>query len=565
MTNPFYTPSGVPPPHSAPVSASMREEFAAIARGFDKFVSPIDQSLLFLPRDGSMAMTGTLLVGTSTALLPAAGRMAVEINGSASALLGLSVAGVPSAYLQHNGAMEFGAIVGPMTFRTGGADRMQIDTAGQVAINAPSAGAALWANGRVLAAGDTAGFRSINSASTSAINLVASAAASDGGSIDSDAGPIKFVANAVERMRIDTSGRVGIGALPEDRLHLKDGNILVESSYPGAGGTPVPQSISFQARQSLGSLVASAGIAGIFTRISDTDYGSNLQFFTAGDNVAVERMRISPAGNLLVGTTDAKFPTSGRVEIDINGPASALLGFSVADTASSYIQYASGAMEFGAITGGMNFRTANATQLAIDAAGRVSVGGSPIAGGTFSVTRIGGAVNSNTFINWTDATSSTGYLSIRSTGAGLGSDGELMFSTAQNGVVNAFNERMRIATTGQVCIGLTVPNGANTLTVGGTIAATGFNNVSDRSLKENIVDADSQGQAIDDIRVRRFNYKAEPDKTVLGFIAQELRDVVPTAVSAPDEGLWGVDYGKLVPLLVKEAQDVRRRLAALGA
>ena len=49
------------------------------------------------------------------------------------------------------------------------------------------------------------------------------------------------------------------------------------------------------------------------------------------------------------------------------------------------------------------------------------------------------------------------------------------------------------------------------------------------------------------------------------MVAQELQAVAPEAVSAsedPDEML-GVDYSKLVPMLVKEIQSLRARVAQL--
>jgi hypothetical protein len=50
-----------------------------------------------------------------------------------------------------------------------------------------------------------------------------------------------------------------------------------------------------------------------------------------------------------------------------------------------------------------------------------------------------------------------------------------------------------------------------------------------------------------------------------GMVAQELQAVAPEAVSAPEdpEEMMGVDYSKLVPMLVKEIQSLRARVAQL--
>ena len=49
------------------------------------------------------------------------------------------------------------------------------------------------------------------------------------------------------------------------------------------------------------------------------------------------------------------------------------------------------------------------------------------------------------------------------------------------------------------------------------------------------------------------------------MIAQELSTVVPEAVSSGKKStdMMGVDYSKLVPLLVKEIQELRQRVAQL--
>jgi len=49
------------------------------------------------------------------------------------------------------------------------------------------------------------------------------------------------------------------------------------------------------------------------------------------------------------------------------------------------------------------------------------------------------------------------------------------------------------------------------------------------------------------------------------MIAQELLEVAPEAVSVPEdsEEMMGVDYSKLVPMLIKEIQSLRNRVAQL--
>jgi len=63
------------------------------------------------------------------------------------------------------------------------------------------------------------------------------------------------------------------------------------------------------------------------------------------------------------------------------------------------------------------------------------------------------------------------------------------------------------------------------------------------------------------IQVRDYEYKADSSKTLTtGFIAQELYEIFPNAVSKPAnaEDMWAVDYGKVTPLLVKAIQDLKK-------
>jgi hypothetical protein len=98
-----------------------------------------------------------------------------------------------------------------------------------------------------------------------------------------------------------------------------------------------------------------------------------------------------------------------------------------------------------------------------------------------------------------------------------------------------------------------------------TGSATAYNTSSDQRLKENIADADDAGSKVDSIQVRKFDWKADGSHQDYGMIAQELQAVAPEAVSgdADSEEMMGVDYSKLVPMLIKEIQSLRNRVAQL--
>ena len=102
------------------------------------------------------------------------------------------------------------------------------------------------------------------------------------------------------------------------------------------------------------------------------------------------------------------------------------------------------------------------------------------------------------------------------------------------------------------------------VTANGTAATT-----SDQRLKENIADAADAGSAIDAMQVRQFDWKGSEKTQSYGFVAQELHTVFPEAVveGGANESTdpWGVDYAALVPMLVKEIQSLRARVAQLEA
>ena len=88
---------------------------------------------------------------------------------------------------------------------------------------------------------------------------------------------------------------------------------------------------------------------------------------------------------------------------------------------------------------------------------------------------------------------------------------------------------------------------------------------SDQRLKENIVDADDAGTTIDSIQVRKFDWIEDGRHQSYGMIAQELAEVYPEAVSVPenDEDTLGIAYADLIPMLIKEVQSLRSRVAEL--
>lgn len=111
--------------------------------------------------------------------------------------------------------------------------------------------------------------------------------------------------------------------------------------------------------------------------------------------------------------------------------------------------------------------------------------------------------------------------------------------------------------------------------IGLTSSATVYNTSSDRRLKENIATTTLGLETLLRLPVRDFSFKSdETHALVTGFIAQELYDIFPWAVTTNgDNGLdpltatsshWGVDYGRITPLIVRSIQDLNLKLEDLA-
>lgn len=104
-----------------------------------------------------------------------------------------------------------------------------------------------------------------------------------------------------------------------------------------------------------------------------------------------------------------------------------------------------------------------------------------------------------------------------------------------------------------------------------TQSATGYNTSSDYRLKENVVALTDGKTRLNQLRVNRFNFIVDPTTTVDGFMAHEVADVVPEAItgtkdevdSAGNPVYQGIDQAKLVPLLTAALQEAFAEIAAL--
>jgi Chaperone of endosialidase len=105
-------------------------------------------------------------------------------------------------------------------------------------------------------------------------------------------------------------------------------------------------------------------------------------------------------------------------------------------------------------------------------------------------------------------------------------------------------------------------SGGNVGLIQTTSTATAYVTTSDRRLKENILPTSQGLDTLMRVEVDDFNYINSPkNNRVQGMIAQDLYNVYPQAVVVGGDDTksqpWGIDYGRITPLLVKALQELK--------
>ena len=155
-------------------------------------------------------------------------------------------------------------------------------------------------------------------------------------------------------------------------------------------------------------------------------------------------------------------------------------------------------------------------------------------------------------------------VSLRATGgngifvSASGTEPAIGFQVAGRTVVSV-NEQ------GQVGIGKTAGVALDVSGAGvfsGTVTASAHLTPSDARLKTAIVPLCGAGEIVDQVRGVTFQWRQDgrPD---CGFIAQEVAEVLPAAVTCGADGTLAVSYAALIPYLVETVKDLRVRVAAL--
>ena len=341
--------------------------------------------------------------------------------------------------------------------------------------------------------------------------------------------------SVTERMRIDSSGKAIFKGVTENELYaqfLSAGASSTVSGYVGRASSVVS-----------GGTATDLGVGG----------GAGNLVFAAGGST--EKMRIDSSGNVGIGLTNPSdyYSTSLVVNANNNGitlvsPTNAASYIMFADGTSSQEEQYRGYIEYSHSIDTLISRSAGAIRF--------------LTGGSNERMRIDSA--GNVLINQTSSNLTYGKLQVSAGGETAGHGGIVGFfdtdgSVASSNLIQLLSFSGDTDATGGQFIRFRDSNsvmGSVSAASGTTVA---YNTSSDRRMKENIVDASSQLDVINNIQVREFDWKNNGHHEV-GMIAQELNDVIPNVVQEGGDDVteqpWGVDYGKLTPYLIKAIQEL---------
>ena len=354
-----------------------------------------------------------------------------------------------------------------------------------------------------------------------------------------------------------TGGGLGVGTTsPSAKLHVKSNSnaatgIHVENSLDnnGTNDSDAAAQISFEAASNNGYLRVHGSPTDVASEhqidLGSTAGGSFITFSPTNS----EKVRIAANGYVGIGTTSPNYKLDVEGDIQINETLIAKSGVDLV------LQARSGQA--------VGINSNGARTMTIDASNNVGIGtttpssklhinGDVKVGTNISVNNTFGNKASNKGINFESP--STGLQTAR-----VDSDAFRFYFGGSGGG----GEVLRILEGGNVGIGTTSPS--EKLEVNGNILASGdITAFSDERLKEDIKPLQDSLEKVQAIQGVSFVKKNDEDKKQkIGFIAQQLKEVLPEVVNENEDGIHSVAYGNITALLVeavKEQQDIISQL-----
>jgi hypothetical protein len=349
-----------------------------------------------------------------------------------------------------------------------------------------------------------------------------------------------------EAMRITSTGLVGIGTTSPNAIidaYTIQGGSRIAASH-GTGGTyPKVSGISFGATSTSLSVSNNGGtttfIGGAGMYANNTAASNNpteLIFWTTAAGSPTERLRITSEGNVGIGTTTIRNNGAGQTAMQITGTSFPLLSL---NGTSNSVGVNTGINSVGGYIGtytnhAFTFTTSDTERMRITSGGSVLIGTTSDSGYKLDV--VGqGRFSGTSSILWLENTTATTGKTWRFSSS---SNGNLFIT--QNGVVDALT--------------FTVGTGAGTFA--SSVTATSFFESSDKTIKTLITD-NYLVKGIESITAKLYT---KHGKEELGYFAQDVQGILPSAVSKSSDGLLNLSYREV---LVAKVQSLEQRVKEL--
>jgi hypothetical protein len=396
----------------------------------------------------------------------------------------------------------------------------------------------------------------------------------------------------VNRLTIDTSGRVGIGVTPltwstgvgkvVDVLQLNGNGAL----FTRADHTYLSQNFYYNSADA-GAVVDSGQASIIELGAGRIIFLGTTTGASSGATVsAVERMRITTGGQVGIGTPSPQDYDDESENLVIAGGFNgtnpyvgmtiACLGDQAATGGKGAIRFADGTSGNERYIGGieyqhagndMFFRTNGSLRMAIDNAGNVGIGNTdPVAKLDVVMSNSGGATRQDIFRLLQDGQNTLSCYMYGGTTDLVqfhvsGSEQNLSLTTGGAATATTSKGIHIRNTTGYVGIDDISPS--YQLDVAGTIRATGdIIAYSDIRVKENIKTIDNSLEKVSKLRGVEFNKIGNNEKSI-GVIAQEIEKVIPEVVKEDDKGMKSVAYGNISGLLIEAIKELKAEIEEL--
>jgi hypothetical protein len=149
-------------------------------------------------------------------------------------------------------------------------------------------------------------------------------------------------------------------------------------------------------------------------------------------------------------------------------------------------------------------------------------------------------------------------------------------NTAQYGFIKGAKAGGVVLGGGNAAVG-TNPSTTYTFYVNGTAAATSWTSLSDARLKKNISSLAGALNIVESLQAVRYQWRDPSERSIaqtmslpagqtqIGLIAQNVAPVVPEAVNVDSNGVYGINYSSLVPVLIQAVKEQQAEIQQLQA